>query len=79
MPRLFRRCCFRKVDLLVAGGVAAMLSLTCPLPPRTRPPLFVICYFVFAQLKATSTASGQLVVNLFLFRGKVERAILVQS
>ena len=56
-------------------GVAAddpaevlLVSLNCPLPLlRFHPPsLLVCCFFVFAEMGATSTASGQLEVNLLL-------------
>jgi len=54
----------------MAGGAVEMLlvSLRFPLPLlRTRPPsLLVCCLFVFAEMGATSTASGRLEVNLFL-------------
>ena len=65
-------CCLGKVDLLMAGGAADVLlsSLSCPLPLlRTQPPsiMLVRCFFIFVETGATSTASGQLEVILFLF------------
>jgi len=61
---------FCTVDLLVAGGAAEVLlvSLNFPLPLlRTHSPaLLVCCFFVFAEMGAISTASGQLEVNLLL-------------
>jgi len=55
---------------MAAGGAVEMLlvSLSCPLPlQRTYPPsLLVCCFFVFAEMEATSTTSGQLEVNLLL-------------
>jgi hypothetical protein len=54
----------------MAGGAAEVLlvSLSCPLLLlRTHPlSLLVCCFFVFAKMGATSTASGRLEVNLFL-------------
>jgi len=54
----------------MAGGATKLLlaSLSCPLPVlRTHPPsLLVCCFFVSAEMGATSTASGRLEVNLFL-------------
>jgi len=54
----------------VAGGAVEVLlvSLNCPLPLlRTHPPSWLVCCFlVFAEMGATSTASGRLEVNLFL-------------
>jgi len=54
----------------MAGGAAEVLlvSLSCLVPLlRTHPPsLLVCCFFVFVEMGATSTASGQLKVNLFL-------------
>jgi hypothetical protein len=54
-----------------ANGWVELLpvSLNCPLPLlRTHPPsLLVCCLLVFAEMGATSTASGQLEVKLFLF------------
>jgi hypothetical protein len=70
MLRFLGRCCLGKVDLLVAGGAAEVLlvSLTCPLPLlRTHPPSFLACcFFVFAEMGATNTASGRLKDNLLL-------------
>ena len=62
MLRSLGRCCLERVDLLVAadGAVEVLLvSLSCPLPLlRTRPPsLLVCCFFVFAKLGASSSAS----------------------
>jgi hypothetical protein len=70
MLRSLGRCCLERVDLLVAadGAVEVLLvSLSCPLPLlRTRPPsLLVCCFFDFAEMGATSTASGRLEVTLF--------------
>jgi hypothetical protein len=51
------------------GAVEVLLvSLSCPLPLlRTPPPsLLVCCFFVFAGMGATSTASGRLEESLFL-------------
>ena len=57
----------------MAGGAVEMIlvslsQFTCPLPLlRTHPPsLLVCCFLVFVEMGATSTASGQLKVNLFL-------------
>ena len=54
----------------MAGGAVEVLlvSLSCPLPLlRAHPPsLLVCCFSVFAEMGATSTASGQLQVNLFM-------------
>jgi len=80
-------CCLGKVDLLMAGGAADVLlsSLSCPLPLlRTQPPsiMLVRCFFIFVETGATSTASGQLEVNLYLcicLRSGVERASSVHS
>jgi len=51
------------MDLLMAGGAADVLlvSLSCPLPLlRTHPPsLLVCCFFVLAEMGATSIASGR--------------------
>ena len=68
--RSLGRCCLEKVDLLVtAGGAVEVLpvSLSCPLPLlRTCPPsLLACCFFVSAEMGATSTASGRLEVTLF--------------
>jgi hypothetical protein len=55
-----------KVDLLMAGGAAEVLlvSLSFPLP---QPPFITICcFFVFAEMGTTSTASGRLEVKLYL-------------
>ena len=53
-----------------AGSAAEVLpfSLNNPLPLlRTHPPsLLVCCFFVLAEMGATSTASGRLEVNLLL-------------
>ena len=55
---------------MAAGNAAEVLPffLSCPLPLlRTHPPsLLACCFFVFAEMGATSTASGWLEVNLFL-------------
>ena len=55
---------------MAAGGAVEVLpvSLSCPLPLlRTRPSsLLVCCFFIFAEMGATSTASGRLEVNRFL-------------
>jgi len=65
MLRSLGRCCLEKVDLsVVAGGAVELflVSLSRPLPLlRIRPPsLLVYCFFVFAEMGATSTASGLL-------------------
>ena len=65
------RCCLAKVDLLVADGGAAevlLISHSCSLPLlRINPPsLLFCCFFDFAEMGATSTASGRPEVNLFL-------------
>ena len=56
--------------VVAAGGAVKMLpiSLSSPLPLlRTHPPsLLVCCFCVFAEMGATSTASGRLEVNLLL-------------
>jgi len=56
----------------MAGGAAEVLpfSLNYPRPLlRIHPPfsLLVCCCFVFVEIGATSTASGRLEANLFLF------------
>jgi len=55
---------------VAAGGAVEVLpvSLSCPLPLlRTQPPSMpACCYFIFAEMGATSTSSGRLEVNLFL-------------
>jgi hypothetical protein len=55
----------------MAGGAAEVLliSRSCPLPLlRSHSPLLLFfCFLVFAEMGATSTASGQLEVILFLF------------
>ena len=70
----------------MAGGAVEMIlvslsQFTCPLPLlRTHPPsLLVCCFLVFVEMGATSTASGQLEINLFLSekRGGKGRATLV--
>ena len=71
-----------KVDLLVAAGGAVevlLVSLNCPLPLlRTRPPpQLVCCFIVFAKMGATSTASGQLEVTLFMSRKRGEKSHFV--
>jgi hypothetical protein len=62
----------------VGGGWRCCGSaLSCPLPLlRTHPPsLLVCCFFVSAGMGATSTASGQLEVNLFLFEKQGGKSI----
>ena len=87
MIRILRslgRCCLKNVDLLVARGAAKVLPVVspiCPLPLRSiyPPPLLAICsFFVSAEMGTTRTASGRLVVILFLFEKQGERATLVQ-
>jgi len=58
------RYCLEEVDLLVASGGAAEVlpaPLSCPQPLlRTPPPsLLVFCFIGFAEMGATSTASGR--------------------
>jgi hypothetical protein len=64
MLKSLGRCCLGKVDLPMAGGAAEvlMVSLSCPLPLlRTHyPSLLVCCFFVFAEMGATITASVRL-------------------
>ena len=87
MLRSLGRCSLEKVDLLVAAGSAAEvcpISLSCPLPLlRTHPfSLLVCCFFGFAEMGATSTASGRLEVNPFLSEkrgGKSRFAIFLVS
>ena len=72
MLRSLGRCCLEKGDLLMAGGPAKKLLVTpiCPLPLQNihPPPLLVCCFFVSAEVGATSTASGRLKVDLLLSR-----------
>ena len=79
-------CCLGKVDLLMAGGAAEVLliSRSCPLPLlRSHSPLLLFfCFLVFAEMGATSTASGRLEVNLLLFGkrgGKSHFGLLIAS
>ena len=64
------RCCLGKVDPQMAGSAAEVLqvSLRCPLPLlRTHPhSLVVCCFFVFAEMGATSTASRRLGKPIFV-------------
>ena len=70
MLRYLGGCCLEKVDRLMAGGAVEvfLVSLNCPLPLlRTRlRSLLVCCFFVFAEMGATNTASGRLKDNLLL-------------
>ena len=65
------RCCLGKVDPQMAGSAAEVLqvSLRCPLPLlRTHPhSLVVCCFFVFAEMGATSTASRRLGKPIFVW------------
>jgi hypothetical protein len=68
--RSLGRCCLGSVAVLVAGGAAEVLpvSLNCPLPlQRTHLPALVCCICVFAAMGVTSTKSGRLEVNLFIW------------
>ena len=60
------------------GGAAEVLpvSLSSPLPLLiTRPPSLLVCYFfISAKMGATSTASGQLEVTLFMSRKRGEKS-----
>jgi len=77
MLRSLGRCCLGKLNLLVAGSAVEVLlvSLSCPLPLlRTHPPsLLVCCFFV------SSTASGRLEINLFLFEKQSHFGITLVS
>jgi len=74
MLRLLGPCCLGKVDLPMAGGAVSCKCAPsrlpiCPLPLRSlHPPqlLAVCCFYVFAKMGATRTASGRLELNLFL-------------
>ena len=63
---------------MAAGGAVEVLpvSLSLPLPLlRARPPsLLVCCFFVYAVMGATSSASGRLEMNLLLSEKRVGRS-----
>ena len=69
IAEILGRCCLGKVDLLMAGGAAEvpLISLSCRLPLLfTHPPsLLVRCFFVFAEMGATSTTSRRLGKPIF--------------
>jgi len=61
-------CCLGRVDLLMAGGAAEVVSPICS-PPLWRihpPPSLVCCFLVFAEMVESSTVSRRLEVILIV-------------